>query len=369
MAKNKTNSLKQVYGIPTLDALFKYVLSENSVRPSFFHAFLPNITITSSDCLDEHMHPVQDFQVLRHFLHNKLTKKRVRDLRKDDTTIEVYVGNKTVHYNKSATKLFTNFLQHFEEIARAFPAPMYNGSMDFLCRLDNGEIALVEMQVLPQDFWDRRALALAALTFGGQLRRGSDWGQIRRVIGLNILGGGPDDRGHWMDTPDQYMRYYQFVEQLQKENPPRILDGIELIQYSLKNAPTEVDSQEKQDWLLFFKQAHMMTEEDVRKQVKTPAVLQAFDLAKIQNMPANVRDRYKEDELKYGRFSIHIRGLMEIEKKESEAKIKKIEAEKKMQEQQFIHYLQEKGESLSSIQKVTRLSKKEIKEILGRKTI
>lgn len=36
---------KQVYGIPTYDAMFKWVLSESSIRPSFFHAFIPGIII------------------------------------------------------------------------------------------------------------------------------------------------------------------------------------------------------------------------------------------------------------------------------------------------------------------------------------
>ena len=59
----------------------------------------------------------------------------------------------------------------------------------------------------------------------------------------------------------------------------------------------------------------MMTEEDVKKQIKTPAVLQAFELAKKQNTPANIKDSYKADELKYGRFSIHIQEVIEAEKK------------------------------------------------------
>ena len=305
MAKNKTNPLKQIYGIPTINSLFQYVLSESSIRLSFFNAFLPNMGITSSEPLDNHG-----------WLNKQSTKKCIKNLREEDLTIEVHTGHKTVHYNKSTTKLFTDFIQHFEELARAFSLPQYDGSMDFVCVLNNGELALVEMQVLPQDFWDRRALALAALVFGWQLKRGDDWRQLKRVVGLNILGGGSDDRGHWLDASHQYTCYYKFTEQIHQEDPPRFLDGIELIQYSLKNAPAELDSQEKQDWLLFCKQAHIMTEEDVKKQIKTPAVLQAFDLAKIQNMPTNIRDNYKADELKYGKFSIHIQDVIDAEKKE-----------------------------------------------------
>ena len=411
MAKNKTASFKQIFGIPTLNSLFQYVLSNPSIRPSFFHAFLPNINITSSEPLDQHMHPVQGFQVLRKWLHDQQTKKQIKDVRKEDQIIKVYVGDKAAHH-RGASKLLTGFIRHFEEIARAFPAPDYDGSMDFVCRLDSGELTLVEMQVLPQDFWDRRALALAALVFGGQLQRGDDWSQLKRVIGLNILGGGFESRGHWPDTPDQFIRYYRLEEQLNQEDPARFLDGIEIIQYSLKNAHDEMESQEKQDWLLFFKKAHMMMEEDVKKQVKTPAVLQAFEMAKIRNMPADVRDRYKDDALKYEKFSIHIRSVIEAENKKieaekkgieaknkkieaekkkivaknkkieaekkeieaknkkTEAKNKKIEAEKKKivaekrtREQQFVQYLRKNGATLSEIKKATGLSLEEIKAI------
>jgi hypothetical protein len=30
---------RKIYGIATYDALFKYILSEDTIRPSFFHAF------------------------------------------------------------------------------------------------------------------------------------------------------------------------------------------------------------------------------------------------------------------------------------------------------------------------------------------
>ena len=65
--------MEQTYGIPTYDALFKYVLSQDSIRPSFFHAFVPGLTITSSQRLDEHMNPLQELQLLRDFIHRRDT--------------------------------------------------------------------------------------------------------------------------------------------------------------------------------------------------------------------------------------------------------------------------------------------------------
>jgi hypothetical protein len=50
---------KQVYTIPTYDAAFKWILSDDLIRPSFFNAFVPELEIESSERLDEHMNPVE----------------------------------------------------------------------------------------------------------------------------------------------------------------------------------------------------------------------------------------------------------------------------------------------------------------------
>ena len=57
-----------------------------------------------------------------------------------------------------------------------------------VCRLDNGEFILVEVQVKPQDFWDSRALCYAAAFYGNQLKRGEDWPKLKKVIAINLLG-------------------------------------------------------------------------------------------------------------------------------------------------------------------------------------
>ncbi len=62
--------MPQTYGIPTYDTLFKYVLSQDNIRPSFFHAFVPGLTITSSRRLDGQ---IQTPEVLQAFERAKLS--------------------------------------------------------------------------------------------------------------------------------------------------------------------------------------------------------------------------------------------------------------------------------------------------------
>ena len=298
----------QVYGIATYDALFKYVLSEDSIRPSFFHAFVPDLTITSSQRLDEHMNPLQELQLLRDFIHRKDTEETVGRISSSPGVCLGLVDASPSSFVKDddATTFLHEMVGHFEDIKKAFPRAKYDGTMDFVCKLDTGDYAMVEMQVIPQNYWDRRALAYVAAFYGNQLYKGDKWEQhIKKVIGINILGGGKDDKVHWGKTPDEYVRYYKFQEQLHEERGKRYIDGIELIQYSIMNAPevAPTSDQEKQDWITFFKRGHRMSEEQVSEQIKTTAVLEAFNRATLSRLPASVRRSYDDEDHQFDIYS------------------------------------------------------------------
>jgi predicted transposase/invertase (TIGR01784 family) len=307
-----------VYTIPTYDAAFKWVLSSNEVRPSFFRAFIPDMAIQSSERIDEHMNPLQNLQLLRHFLHDKGTSNTVKSLSSSGAyVVRGRAGQKRSHTkDDSATTFLYEIVGWFEEIRDAFPQPRYDGKMDFACQLSSGEYALVEMQVIPEDYWDRRALAYVAAFYGNQLNKGGQWKHIRKVIGVNILGGGKENKVAWSDFPGQHMRHYKLEDQLNDKG--RFIDGIELIQYSIMHAPATVD-RERNDWITFFKRAHEMTEDEVQAQITTPAVLIAFELSKFSKLPAEVRASYEAEDREYDRYSQHT--TEQISKGEKSAKI------------------------------------------------
>lgn len=307
----------QVYTIPTYDAAFKWVLSDNDIRPSFFHAFIPDIKIKSSERLDEHMNPIEKLQTLREFLHKDTTCDTVRDLSGSGAyVVKSSSPGKQPDKDDAATAFLTEMVGRFDEIKVSFPRPRYDGTMDFVCKLDNNDYALVEMQVIPQDYWDRRALAYAAAFYGNQLSRGQAWKHIRKVIGVNILGGGKDDKVHWSDTPDHFMRHYKFEDQLHGKG--RFIDGIELIQYSIMQKPTVTD-RETQDWVTFFKEARYMSEKDVENRIQTKAVKQAFERAKLSKLPADVQTAYEAEDKEYDRYSQHTAEQVEKGKVEGKA--------------------------------------------------
>ena len=300
--------MPQVYGIPTYDALFKHVLSDDKVRPSFLHAFLPDLEIKSSQRLDEHMNPVDAFQLLRDFINKKENSDHIKSISMSDFKVVVRdkLGNET--HDEKATQILNVIAGRFEELQLAFPQPRYNGTMDFVCQLENKDYAMIEMQVIPQNYWDRRALAYVAAFYGNQLKKHGDW-KDSKVIGINILGGGKDSKVHWKNKPNQFMRHYKVQEQL--HSPVGYIDGIELVQYSIMNAPEHLSSREVEDWITFFKRGHFMTEKEVFSEIQTPEVLRAFELARISEFPPEVRAAYTEEDLEYNRYSEHTRDLVE----------------------------------------------------------
>ena len=254
----------------------------------------------SSERVDDHMEPLKELERLRDLFHSKETENSVSSLQDLEFTVHVKQNDGTL-LNKEATAFLTNIVQHFDDLKIAFPKVAFNGIMDFVCSLDTGEKVLIEMQITPHDYWDERALAYVAAIYGRQLRKGGDSKKIKRVIGINILGGGKDQTVHWSDTPDQLVRHYKMTEQLHKE--ARIMEGMEIIQYSIMNAPIHLENQKTKDWLTLFQKAQFMTEEEVLATIKTPAVLQAFERIKYDNLPSEVREEYEKQDLEYDRIS------------------------------------------------------------------
>jgi predicted transposase/invertase (TIGR01784 family) len=293
----------QVYTIPTYNAAFKYVLSSERVRTSFLSAFLPDVVVTSSERLDEHMNPAEGFQLLRHFLHDANSSSTAKNLIGSNAYVARPVvrnsGNSTPEKDEPATAFLHEIVERFDEIKNSFPMPSYAGTMDFACRLNNGDFVLVEMQILQKDNFDRRALAYVSAFYGNQLRKGGKWKNVKKVFGINILGGGKENIVWWKDSG--YMRHYRFQD-VELKDEVRYMDGIQIMQYSIMNAPI-VNDQEKNDWLTFFKHAASMTEEQVDRQIQTPAVLLAFDRAKISKLPVEVLEAYEAEDEKYDEYS------------------------------------------------------------------
>jgi hypothetical protein len=86
---------------------------------------------------------------------------------------------------------------------------------------------------------------------------------------------------------------------------------MEVVQYSLSNAPDNnlLDSVQ-QDWITFLKRGHRMNEQDVATSIKTPEVLLAFERARLDKLPGEVRERYVDQDRDFDRYSDHTSKLV-----------------------------------------------------------
>lgn len=117
----------QVYGVATYDGLFKLILDDPEVRPSFFHA-LAGINVTSSERLDESMNPLQELQLLRKFISSGDTLKTVAKFQKNSGfEVPIKRNNQTTEYTPidKGTHFLSEFLNYFGDIINACPTESY----------------------------------------------------------------------------------------------------------------------------------------------------------------------------------------------------------------------------------------------------
>lgn len=134
--------------------------------------------------------------------------KAVRKYSSDRTPTVVYGGKD----HPASTALFKALLDNWsqESFVRVKD---YDGIMDVVCLLPCGKV-FVEMQVAPEDFFDKR---YAANVFSNQLK------DVKKVISVSILGGRRDKEYVW---GQEFMRCYKLEEQ----SSHKILDeGIEIL--------------------------------------------------------------------------------------------------------------------------------------------
>ena len=346
------------YAIPTYDVMFKRVLgSEEGIRISFINSLAPDLNVKSAKMIDEYMRYSDDHEGLRNFLHT-LTPKLEKELIDDIDDIKISFPNRK---NTHRIERIKEYIKYIPMVKKVLPPKKYTGSMDCICETDKGMI-VVEMQVVPQNFWDRRAVAYISNIYGNQLSRDQGWEDLKPVIGINLLGGGRDNKVHWENGND-YIRDYKLQDTRNSQN---IIDSVRLIQYSLMLAPRLPDCHSPQDeWLKFFRDAHNMDEAMVENDIKTPEVQRAFELVKFDGLPSDVQNAYEQEDDNYQRYSIHT--SQEIEKGREEGREKGreegIQLGEKKKAQTTAKMMLESGEPQEKVSLYTGLSLEELKAL------
>ncbi len=292
------------YAVSTYDDAFKDIMMDDKARNSFFSAAIGE--------------PISSSAPLGLVTQNKVSYEQVSIdsvgdfLKKYKPFIEGYLGTKKnssdgssrtrkkdLNMHSFVDELATRF---YNPLCQLFPSQDKKAILDFACQLTSGDMILVETQVRPQDYWDRRALAYAARRYSGQLLEGERWDRLKSVYSINILGGyeispSAENRYTWQeqqkkvhgsDTVPSFIKRYELTN---RYDPSQHIPHLQVIQlypqlFDRKSSDTsflkEKDNQVLvlKEWLEFFKDAHKRTEQQVEQQVTDEGVKMAYSILK-----------------------------------------------------------------------------------------
>jgi predicted transposase/invertase (TIGR01784 family) len=242
---------------PMEDLVAKHLLADEAIRNSCLSS-LAGIKIISSEMLDQHLHPIDEFKKPRKLLNSfdmtehKVFKKEGRFKVTDQEGREYHQG----------TRLFNGVINNFPLFKKAIP-PVTKQSVDILCKIQDESYVTVEFQVSKQLAFTQRALYYLTGVYHKQ-DPGKNYDQLRPVIAVNLLGG----RNETSWDEHRFFRHFVFKDRCSTDE----LEELTLIQYSLRHLnkffaadlSSEIDfnfrykkkdMKKLQEWLSFFEGA------------------------------------------------------------------------------------------------------------------
>jgi predicted transposase/invertase (TIGR01784 family) len=376
-AHNLANDNTQIYSIPTYDATFKYMLSDPKICLSFLKTFTLKSNIEYIERLDEHLRPVQGYQDAQSLINDQKSKdlmRRITNLTDKETEIDVvYIGSQKKQTSVANGGWFLSELSKiYGDVLNSFPTPERNSAVDVLCRLNDGSYALVEVQVVEQDYWDQRALAYASSVYSRQMKKSDKWHQVQEVICINILGGGLKSVA-WDSA--RTFKHYKFKDQT---NAP--LDGgIEILQYPLYHSATLIQASREatnddqrlalEEWIDFLEHASRKKTVDVL-QVKTEGLKEAYEKIKSDTLPQLVKEANERQDEEIFKASARVIAQKEQKAREEGEQIGIAKGEQKLLEEKknMARIMLKEGIDIQTIFrvtgfKVTDFSEEEIKPL------
>ena len=344
----------QTYAEPYYDPTMKLVFRNKPVLAEFISVFTENRYVTVLEFMDGYMNPLQAAGQAREFVNDgrfKTLMGRVGRLERDqikvqlrnlirkrgaatilDEDAEAPAPNSTIEKEGDwklcsvGADFLYNCSRVFSDLRTYFPAPERNSQLDVICRISDKTIAMVEVQVIPENYWDARALYYASGVYFNQLRRGGQYEHLTKVISIQLLGTGNPISSPWKKTPKEYIRRYKFLDKVRGH----ALDQIELVQICvphLKKDRNDLDAPRAllwKEWTEFLKRAHLKDAKYV-KTLSSSNLKTAYACLNLKTMSRDVLERYTDERNRFTRFSEFISLQIEAEKEKIQ---ENIEAEK-----------------------------------------
>ena len=159
--------------------------------------------------------------------------------------------------------------------------------LDVRCHDQTGAEYIVEMQVLPEEFFDKRVLYYAAKAYSQQLNKGEKYHKLKPVIFLGIL--------NFNFTADPHYLSTHCIHNI--ETKEHVLQDFRFTFTELpKFNKTESELQTIEDkWLFFLKYAKQLTA--IPEVIREAAIREAFEIVNSLNWDQETLDLYTKRNL------------------------------------------------------------------------
>ena len=306
---NELEAKRQVFARATYDSVAKHFLNDPEILKDFVRVVAEIHDVVEVKPLDVALNPLHEHAQLRKIIaDNTQLMNEIGYYPHKFKVNEEGAGERQV-----ATKFLRDLAQHYGELKKYFPESAKEAQVDAICRLQNGDMVMVEIQVVKQDYWDKRALAYAAQVYGNQLTKGRDWKDLKKVLAINILGGGDRIKVSPWGAKAHWVRHYHVVDKL---DTTHVIPELQLVQYSLVDIPWDKlgDTKEKKDWFEFFAKAH---EKQEVPEAITPSLKKAYEMIRFDKMSPEMLERYElEQKLNWENFTEYAEKVKELGLKE-----------------------------------------------------
>lgn len=303
---------------------------------------------------------------------NVQTKEKIYDL-KNDVIFQTFFSRKgneefLIDFLKALLKIEITEIEMREEVnLEKLARNEKGGRLDLQAKLNDGVIVNIEMQIENTNNIENRTLAYGAKTISREVKRGTDYKEIKQVIMINIL-------NYEMLGFDEYIS--ETVTVLDKHREYEIIKGIKWYFIELpKFRRTHPDMNEKlNQWLVFIDNYDRglvkMAEKKNKTLEKARAEMNYLTGDEEVRRLAELREKWEMDYVdaqSHGRQLGLEEGIQEGRqeglRKGREEGIKKGREEARKEKIEMVRKMKKNNLSIELIEEITGLKKEEIDSI------
>ena len=166
---------------PTLDPLFKHLMSHKAIRNSLLTAIL-NEEISDSELIDGSLNPFPAFKEIRSLINDSKIEALMQAIQ--SIPAQALRERQNQDLLQKALSFTHKIAPYYQDLMAAIPSVERQTRLDVVCKSSYGLIN-VEIQIAPQDYWDLRILDHVCGLFHRQFSRGFRWKEFEENVAVS----------------------------------------------------------------------------------------------------------------------------------------------------------------------------------------